>query len=537
MSSNLRQPSRIAAYTAEASYYPRELVEVNGELYLINSDGTKTRVNPAETTVIIDADGNELAYIDPTVADTIELPEGTSSQYGLLKFGTTAPEANGTADVGTATTASRSDHVHPVQTTVSGNAGTATKLKSGNTIALSGGATGTATKFDGSVPIVIPVTALDASKLTGIIPLACIPRGAQERLVITSTDTTRLALTSNDVQNGDVVKVESTGLMYYIKDESALGSEDAFEAFSAGTASAVTWSNITGKPTFASVATSGKYSDLSGIPTIPMASDDVGSAPGTASAGTSDDFARADHVHPLQTTISGNAATATKLKTGVSIGLSGVTATAQSFDGSKDITIPITAVPANIVTGLATVATSGAYSDLSGAPSIPTAATITPKASSGSGAVGTSDDFARADHVHPFQTTTTGNATTATFASEAGKLATPVNIGLSGVTAIAQEFDGTADITIPITAVPASIVTGLATVATSGSYNDLTDTPSIPVASTITPKALGTAVVGTATTWARADHVHPLQTTITGNSGSATKLSNTHTIGLSEQLQ
>ena len=36
-----------------------------------------------------------------------------------------------------------------------------------------------------------------------------------------------------------------------------------------GVASSVSWGNITGKPTFATVATSGKYSDLSGLPTIP----------------------------------------------------------------------------------------------------------------------------------------------------------------------------------------------------------------------------------------------------------------------------
>lgn len=36
-----------------------------------------------------------------------------------------------------------------------------------------------------------------------------------------------------------------------------------------GTASSVAWSNITGKPDFATVATSGRYSDLSGLPTIP----------------------------------------------------------------------------------------------------------------------------------------------------------------------------------------------------------------------------------------------------------------------------
>lgn len=36
-----------------------------------------------------------------------------------------------------------------------------------------------------------------------------------------------------------------------------------------GVADSVAWDNVTGKPTFALVATSGKYSDLSGLPTIP----------------------------------------------------------------------------------------------------------------------------------------------------------------------------------------------------------------------------------------------------------------------------
>lgn len=50
--------------------------------------------------------------------------------------------------------------------------------------------------------------------------------------------------------------------------------------------------------------------------------------------------------------LSGNAGTATKLASAVNIGLSGVTATAQSFDGSQAITIPVTAVPANLVSGV-----------------------------------------------------------------------------------------------------------------------------------------------------------------------------------------
>lgn len=48
---------------------------------------------------------------------------------------------------------------------------------------------------------------------------------------------------------------------------------------------------------------------------------------------------------------SGNAASATKLQTARTIGVSGVTGTAQSFNGTANIVIPITAVPASLLTG------------------------------------------------------------------------------------------------------------------------------------------------------------------------------------------
>ena len=53
-----------------------------------------------------------------------------------------------------------------------GNALSATKLQTARTIALSGGATGTATSFDGTANITIPVTAVDGSKVTGTVPAA-----------------------------------------------------------------------------------------------------------------------------------------------------------------------------------------------------------------------------------------------------------------------------------------------------------------------------------------------------------------------------
>lgn len=49
-------------------------------------------------------------------------------------------------------------------------------------------------------------------------------------------------------------------------------------------------------------------------------------------------------------------------------------------------------------------------------------------------------------------------------------------------------------------------------------------------ASATTPKAAGTASVGTESGYARGDHVHPAQTSVTGNAGTATKLATARSI-------
>lgn len=69
----------------------------------------------------------------------------------------------------------------------------------------------------------------------------------------------------------------------------------------------------------------------------------------------------------------------------------------------------------------------------------------------------------------------------------------------------------------------------LKAVAFSGSYSDLSNKPTIPSASSTTPKAAGTATKGSETTYARGDHVHPLQTSVSGSSGSCTGNANTAT--------
>lgn len=98
----------------------------------------------------------------------------------------------------------------------------------------------------------IPTT-YDASKITGTINLQNLPAGAMERLYVAADEEARLALTTAEVQNGDVVKQEDTGTMYYVKDDTKLGSPDtaaqAFEVFTAGSATSVPWSGVTGTPT------------------------------------------------------------------------------------------------------------------------------------------------------------------------------------------------------------------------------------------------------------------------------------------------
>ena len=92
------------------------------------------------------------------------------------------------------------------------------------------------------------IDSLDADKITGKINIENLPAGALERCVHVADDKARFALTTEYVQLGDTVKVESTGLMYYVIDIANLNSEDGYDVYTAGSASTVPWSGVTGKP-------------------------------------------------------------------------------------------------------------------------------------------------------------------------------------------------------------------------------------------------------------------------------------------------
>ena len=119
------------------------------------------------------------------------------------------------------------------------------------------GHTHTASQITDSIP---------ASKISGVLSLSNIPAGALERLIPVADDTARFKLTKDNAQNGDVIKVTTTGKMYFVKDDTKLTTEDGYEVFVAGTAAAVAWANVTGKPTaFTPAAHTQAISTITGL--------------------------------------------------------------------------------------------------------------------------------------------------------------------------------------------------------------------------------------------------------------------------------
>lgn len=112
------------------------------------------------------------------------------------------------------------------------------------------------------------ITGMNASKLTGTIDIARLPHGALERCKIVADDATRFKLTTAEVQTGDTVKVTATGKMYFVVDDTKLSTEAGYEIYTAGSATSVPWSGVTGKPTeFKPAAHKHPMTDVNGLET------------------------------------------------------------------------------------------------------------------------------------------------------------------------------------------------------------------------------------------------------------------------------
>lgn len=93
---------------------------------------------------------------------------------------------------------------------------------------------------------------IDAGQIkTGTLPLSVIPHGALERMYVVESEDDLATVTSEQVQNGDTIRVNG-GSMYYVTDDTKLGTGDYMQGlavYTAGTASSVNWSGVQSTPT------------------------------------------------------------------------------------------------------------------------------------------------------------------------------------------------------------------------------------------------------------------------------------------------
>lgn len=223
----------------------------------------------------------------------------------------------------------------------------------------------------------------------------------------------------------------------------------------------VSWASVTGKPTFATVATSGSYADLTNKPSIPV-------VPVLATVATSGDYA--DLIGKPSIPAAGNTA-ATDISSSAAAGVQSAYARVdhQHAHGSQaggSLHSAATTMAAGFMAaadkskldGLATVATSGSYTDLSGKPVLATVAT------SGS------------------YTDLSGKPSLSTVASsgEYADLANTPALAAVATSGAYADLSGKPSLAAVATTGAYADLSGkpsLATVASSGSYNDLRDLP------------------------------------------------------------
>lgn len=294
----------------------------------------------------------------------------------------------------------------------------------------------------------------------------------------------------------------------------------------------------------AAVATSGSYDDLTNKPTIPSAytlptasttvmggvkiGSNISVSSGTISITKSNVTSALGYTPPTSDTVYNNATTSTAglMSASDKVKLNSIAANANNY------THPSTH-PASMITGLASVATSGSYNDLTDKPTIPVVPTNVSAFINDAGYLTqhqSLDGYAKKSDVAALMSTKLGVTATAyaatrdgagnnivdTYARKTdipnitvdaelsststnpvqnkvikvaldgklGKNDTAVNASkvnnLTVETAVPKNAKFTDTVYIHPPTHPASMISGLATVATSGSYNDLTNKPTIP---------------------------------------------------------
>lgn len=238
-----------AAYTNSSAYSPAGHTHTKAQVGLGNVDNTADANKSVKHAITADS------ATTAGTATNVSAGEGTADAARHVWFSDSATE--------TKRVYSDKFKYNPVTNNltvnVTGNAATASSVAWGNVTGKPSTYAPSAHNHDDST-----ITSLNASKLFGTIDIARLPHGALERCVIVADDTARFALTTAKIQLGDTVKVNKTQKMYFVIDDSKLNSEAGYTVYTAGSATSVPWSGITGKPsTYTPSVHSHKMTDIS----------------------------------------------------------------------------------------------------------------------------------------------------------------------------------------------------------------------------------------------------------------------------------
>ena len=325
-------------------------------------------------------EGTNLFTFNGSAAKTINITPSSigaaASSHGThVTYSTSAPAANGTASAGSANNVSRGDHVHPLQTTVSGNAGSADKVNNNLVIKINGGTTeGTNMfTFNGSAGKTINLTAANLgapashthddryyteteidTKFTDMQTevndaFAGVNEGiAAEEERATTAETALQTAINNEVTRATAAEAKALSDANSYTDTkvaavldsapetldtlnelaAALGDDPNFATTIANQIGGKAPTSHASSATTYGVSSASNYGHAKASGTTPKVA-------GTAAVGSeTSSFARGDHVHPAQTSVSGNAGTATKFASAQSVALTGdVTGSASSQAG------------------------------------------------------------------------------------------------------------------------------------------------------------------------------------------------------------
>ncbi len=265
------------------------------------------------------------------------------------------------------------------------------------------------------------------------------------------------------------------------------------------------YDDLSDKPVLATVATSGSYNDLSNKPTIPAAqvNSDWNAASGkaqilnkptlaaVATSGSYNDLSNKPTIPAAQVNSDWNASSG-KAQILNKPTLAAVATSGSYNDLTNKPTIPSGQIQSDWTQTnnaevdfiknkptLATVATSGSYNDLSNKPTIPTVNNATLTITQNGTSVGTFTANASSNKTIAVTDTTYSDATT----SASGLMSASDKTKLNGI-ATGAEVNVQSDWNQTTTTADDYIKNKptLSTVATSGSYNDLSNKPTIPAA-------------------------------------------------------